>query len=74
MSTTFRLNADELEASFVEKIKTLFSHKNIAVTIYEEDETDYLSSTRANRDRLDRAISDIREGKNMVKVDPGIFE
>ncbi len=74
MSTTFRLNADELEPSFVEKIKTLFAHKDIAVTIYEEDETDYLSSTRSNREHLDHAISDIREGKNMVDVDPRIFE
>ncbi|HET6402021.1 MAG TPA: hypothetical protein VFH95_11560 [Candidatus Kapabacteria bacterium] len=74
MSTTFRLNADELEASFVEKIKQLFAHKDIAVTIYEEDETDYLSSTRSNRERLDQAVSDIQEGKNMIKVDPSIFE
>ena len=58
MSTTFRLNADELEPSFVDKIKTLFAHKNIAVTVYEEDETDYLSSTRANREQLDRAGSE----------------
>jgi len=74
MSTTFRLNADELEPSFVEKIKTLFAHKDIAVTIYEEDATDYLSSTRSNREHLDRSIADIREGKNMIEVNPGIFE
>ncbi len=74
MSTTFRLNADELEPSFVEKIKTLFAHKDIAVTIYEEDETDYLSSTRSNREHLDRSIANIREGKNMIEVDPHIFE
>jgi hypothetical protein len=74
MSTTFRLNADELESSFVEKIKLLFAHKDIAVTIYEEDETDYLSSTQANREHLDRSIVDIREGRNMVEVNPSIFE
>jgi antitoxin YefM len=74
MSTTFRLNADELENSFVGKIKTLFAHKDIAVTIYEEDETDYLSSARANREHLDSAIADIQEGKNLVEVDPKIFE
>ncbi len=74
MSTTFRLNADELEPFFVEEIKTLFAHKDIAVTIYEEDETDYLSSVRTNREHLDSVTSDIREGKNMVEVDPRIFE
>ena len=74
MSTTFRLNADELEPSFVEKIKLLFAHKDIAVTVYEEDETDYLSSTQANREHLDRSIADIREGRNMVEVNPSIFE
>ena len=33
-----------------------------------EDETDYLSSTRSNREHLDRSIADIREGKNMIEV------
>jgi hypothetical protein len=74
MSTTFRLNADDLEPSFIEKIKTLFAHKDITVTIYEEDASDYLSSTRANREHLDRSISDIREGKNLIEVDPRMFE
>jgi hypothetical protein len=71
MSTTFRLNADELEASFVEKIKQLFAHKDIAVTIYEEDETDRI---RANPDlhrRLMEAAdrADRREGLVNVDVD-----
>src|SRR5438105_1805070 len=74
MSTTFRLNADELKPSFIEDIKALFAHKNIAVTVYEEDETDYLSSTRANREHLDSVIADVRAGKNMVDVDSSIFE
>ncbi len=74
MDITFRINADDLEPSFIEKLKALFPHKNIAVSVYEEDETDYLSSTRANREHLSRAIDEIREGRNMVAVDVSEFE
>ena len=69
MSTTFRLNADELEASFVEKIKALFAHKDIAVTIYEEDETERI---RANPDlhrRLMEASERVDRREGLVDVD-----
>ena len=69
MSTTFRLNADELEASFVEKIKTLFAHKDIAVTIYEEDETDRIRANPALHNRLMDAIERVDRREGLVEVD-----
>jgi hypothetical protein len=69
MSTTFRLNADELEPSFVEKIKTLFAHKDIAVTIYEEDETDRIRANPELHQRLMEAIDRVDRGEGLIKVD-----
>jgi hypothetical protein len=36
--TTFRLPADELDQSFIERIKAMFRKKQIAIVIYEENE------------------------------------
>ena len=69
MSTTFRLNADELEPSFVEKIKTLFAHKDIAVTIYEEDETDRIRANPELHQRLMEAIERVDRGEGLIAVD-----
>ncbi len=48
MTTTFRLAADELDQSFVERVKSMFREKKIAIVVYEEDEADYLIHTPAN--------------------------
>ncbi len=37
MSTTFRLNADELEPSFLEKLKAMFAHKYIRISVTPEE-------------------------------------
>ena len=69
MSTTFRLNADELEPSFVEKIKLLFAHKDIAVTIYEEDETDRIRANPDLHNRLIEAIERVDQREGLIEVD-----
>jgi hypothetical protein len=43
MSTTFRLNADELTPSFLDKDKVMFMHRHIRISVSEE-ETPFLSS------------------------------
>ncbi|HET6402217.1 MAG TPA: hypothetical protein VFH95_12580 [Candidatus Kapabacteria bacterium] len=37
MSTTFRLNADELEPSFLEKLKAMFAHQRIRISVTAEE-------------------------------------
>ena len=69
MSTTFRLNADELESSFIEKIKFLFAHKDIAVTIYEEDETDRIRANPELHSRLMEAVERVDRREGLVEVD-----
>jgi hypothetical protein len=38
-----------------------------------EDETDYLLSSPANREHLQRVTEDIRAGRNIVEPDQAIF-
>jgi antitoxin YefM len=68
MTATFRLPAEELDQSFVERLKAMYREKQIAIVVYEEDETDYLMSTRSNREHLDQSIENIRQGKNLTEV------
>ena len=69
MSTTFRLNADELKPSFIEDIKALFAHKDIAVTIYEEDETDRIRANPELHQRLMEASERVDRRDGLVEVD-----
>lgn len=69
MTTAVKLNANELDEKFLDKVKKLFKNKRIEIRVIEEDETGYLLSTPANRDRLLKTISKIEKGKNLIKVD-----
>jgi len=68
MTTTYHLNASELNQQFLEQIKIEFGDKPIQVTITELDETEYLLASDANRNRLLRAIENVKSRKNCVEV------
>jgi hypothetical protein len=74
MLTSFTLNANELDVSFLEKLRTMFRDKQIEVVVHEQDETEYLRSNPANREHLNRVIADIEAGTNLKEVDPSAFE
>ncbi|SEH08825.1 Uncharacterised protein [Candidatus Venteria ishoeyi] len=40
MHTIYRINADELNADFVDALKTLFRHKHIEIMVHETPVTD----------------------------------
>lgn len=65
MDTLVRLNADELNGSFLDFIKTSFKGKRIALHIYEDamDETEYLLSDPAHREKLLTTVGEVREQK-----------
>ncbi|HYV93994.1 MAG TPA: hypothetical protein VE978_19610 [Chitinophagales bacterium] len=69
MSTTYRVNANDLDEKFLDNLKNLFRDKQIEIHVVEEDVTEYATSTAANRDRLLKAIEDIESGKELIKVD-----
>lgn len=71
MYTTYRLNVNELDEKFIQSLKTLFKDKEIEILVSEVDETAYLLRSKANRERLLRAIENIEKGENLVEVRMG---
>lgn len=67
MDTLVRMNADELNQSLLDFIKTTFKGKRIAVHIYEEeaDETAYLLSDPVHKEKLLKTVAEINEGKEL---------
>jgi hypothetical protein len=74
MTTAFQLHADELDASFVERVKAAFPHKLIEITVTEADETASLLADPARRERLLRAAADVEAGRNVVLPDQSLFQ
>ena len=74
MTTTFHVNSDELDAAFIERVKAAFPHRQIAIAVTETDETDYLLSDPARRERLLRSIRNVEEGRDIVVPDQSIFQ
>jgi antitoxin YefM len=63
MEAVFRLNTRELEASFITSLRDAYPDQNIEITVREQDETEYLCSSPANRERLETAIENVKQGK-----------
>jgi len=70
MQSIYYLNTNEIDNEFISAIKTLFSGKNIEITITEvPDETEYLLSNKANSKRLLKSIENINKGINLKVLD-----
>ena len=64
MTTTFHVEASELDSNFLKKIQSLFEDKKLIITVEEDmDTTDYLLSSEANRERLKQSIQEAKDGK-----------
>ena len=68
MSTVYRLKASELDANFLAKIKETFGEKEIEIVVSELDETEYLLKSEANKNRLLKAIDNIKKHQNLIEV------
>ncbi len=65
----YRLNASELDQSFINALKATFQDKEIEIVVYEVDETAYLMASAVNRKRLMQAIKKVKSGSNLIEVD-----
>ena len=74
MTTTYQINADQLDTGFVERVKAAFPHKLIEIVVTEADETSTLLSDPARRERLLRAVADVEAGRNIVVPDQSLFQ
>jgi len=67
MTTTYHLNVDELSIELVNSIKAAFKNKTIDITVSEAmDETEYLLSTKANKEHLEKSVRELEEGKGIT--------
>lgn len=69
MYTTFHINVNELDTNFLKGLKSLFRNKNVSIIVEEEqDETEYLLASEANRKMLEQSLKNVEEGK-LIEVD-----
>ena len=73
METTYKLNAQDLNNSFVASVQSVYLDRDIEITIREAetsmDETEYLMRSPANRIRLTNAVENIEQGKNIISFE-----
>jgi antitoxin YefM len=76
MTTTYQLEANELDVSLIESIKAAYKDKKIEIEVFEVsdmDTTEYLLSSPANKEHLLQAIDDIENGRNIIVPDQEQF-
>ncbi len=67
MTTTYHLNVNELSVEILNSIKAAFKDKTVDITVTEAlDETEYLLSSPANRESLERSMQQAEKGDVVV--------
>ncbi len=67
MTSTYRLNVNELSMDLLSSIRAAFKDKEIEITVTEAiDETDYLLSTEKNKAQLQDSLLSLEEGKGVI--------
>jgi hypothetical protein len=67
MFTTYRMNVNELTIEVLNSIKAAFKDKTIEITVSEAvDETEYILSTKANRESIEKSMQELKEGKGIT--------
>lgn len=74
MQANFVLDSDELDYALIDKLKVIFKNKRIELMITESDDTQYLLSSKANKDILLNSIRNIENKENLVVADSKLFE
>ncbi len=74
MQASFVLEGNELDYSFVDKLKVLFGNKKIELLVSETDDTKYLSTSKSNQNQLLSSINNIENNTNLIVANPKIFE
>jgi len=71
MDTLLRMQAEEINSSLIDFIKSSFKGKRIALHIYEEtmDETEFLLSNTSNKNRLFDSIENVKNNINLKEID-----
>ncbi|MDO8455142.1 MAG: hypothetical protein Q7S59_11270 [Sulfurimonas sp.] len=74
MQASFVFDSNELDYSFVDKLKLMFQNKRIELFVSESDDTQYLSASKANKERVITSITNIENSQNLVVADAKLFQ
>jgi len=74
MQASFILDSNELDNSFIDKLREMFKNKRIELSITESDDTHYLNASKANREILSTSIANIECGENLIIADKKLFQ
>lgn len=67
MTSTYRLNVNELSMDLLSSIRAAFKDKEVEITVTEAvDETDYLLSSEKNKSNLYKSLQSLEEGKGVT--------
>ena len=69
MESIYRLNTKELGNEFINSVRVAYPDQNIEIMVREQNETEYLAGSSANREYLGKAIENVEQGKNLVFFD-----
>ncbi len=69
MQAVYHTTIDELTMSFLENLKKQFTNATVDIVIKENDDTDYLNSSKKNREYLEQAIHEV-ESKKFINKEP----
>ena len=68
MQSSYRLKANELDKKFIAGLKETYKDKDIEIIVYEVDETAYLLKSKANRDKLIQARTNVENKIDLIEV------
>jgi len=74
MHTIYILKAKDLDQTILKGIKQSYKDKQIEISVRELDETEYLMKSEANRERLLRAIRNVKRRRNLIPVDVDVHK
>ncbi|MCL2765867.1 MAG: hypothetical protein FWD40_11415 [Treponema sp.] len=63
METTYRLNTKELGDNFINSLRYTYPDQDIEIFVREQNETEYLCRSPANREHLEKSILEVEQGK-----------
>jgi len=74
MQASFILDSNELDYSFIDKLKVMFQNKRIELSVSETDDTEYLRTSTTNKTLVLTSIANIENGQNLVTADAKLFQ
>ncbi|KKD39288.1 hypothetical protein [Limnoraphis robusta] len=67
MQKVYKVKANDLDDRFLTELKATFRDQEIEIIVSEIDETSYLLKSPANREKLLKAVDNIKKRENLVE-------